>query len=238
MHQKVATKLLKKTILSQMCQNTLDLAENKKSFSAKCSKKSHFWLRIVFRLQKPKNTEGSSFIVKKKISIKMTTTNIILVLTTTTTALIAGLLYGYSCSVNLGLGQLPDAEYISAMQSINRAIQNPLFFISFMGTLLLLPLSTYLHYGQPISTRFWLLLAATVVYIVGVIGVTALGNIPLNTLLEGFNLKSASAETMESERAKFEGAWNQFHSIRTVAAVVSLVLTIVACLNSSVHKTE
>jgi uncharacterized membrane protein len=167
----------------------------------------------------------------------MTSTNIILALATTTTALIAGLLYGYSCSVNIGLGQLPDAEYISAMQSINRAIQNPLFFISFMGTVLLLPISTYLHYEQPVSTRFWLLLAATGVYIVGVIGVTALGNIPLNNMLAMFDLKSASAETMAVERAKFEGAWGQFHTIRTVAAVISLVLTIVACLSSSLHKT-
>ena len=86
----------------------------------------------------------------------MTTTNIILTIAATTTALIAGLLYAYSCSVNIGLGRLADAEYISAMQSINKAIQNPLFFISFMGTLLLLPLCTYLNYGQPLSNRFWL----------------------------------------------------------------------------------
>ena len=57
----------------------------------------------------------------------MTTTNIILTIAATTTALIAGLLYAYSCSVNIGLGRLADAEYISAMQSINKAIQNPLF---------------------------------------------------------------------------------------------------------------
>lgn len=163
----------------------------------------------------------------------MTPTNIILALTTTTTALIAGLLYAYSCSVNIGLGQLPDAEYISAMQAINRAIQNPLFFISFMGTLFLLPLSTYLHYGQPVSTRFWLLLAATVVYILGVIGVTALGNVPLNNMLESFNLKAASLNDMAQQRSKFENAWNQFHTIRTWAAVLVLVLTIVACLNEN-----
>ncbi len=163
----------------------------------------------------------------------MTTTNIILAITTTTAALIAGLLYAYACSVNLGLGQLPDAEYISAMQSINRAIQNPLFFISFMGTVLLLPLSTFLHYGQPVSTRFWLLLAATVVYIIGVIGVTALGNIPLNNMLESFNLKTATLNEMAQQRGKFEGAWNQFHSIRTLAAVLALVLTIIACLSEN-----
>ena len=162
----------------------------------------------------------------------MTTTNIILTITATTTALIAGLLYAYSCSVNIGLGRLVDAEYISAMQSINKAIQNPLFFISFMGTLLLLPLCTYLHYNQPLSNRFWLLLMSTAVYIIGVIGVTALGNIPLNNVLDQFNLSTATAEAIANQRAQFEGAWNRFHTVRTIASIISLVLVIIACLNN------
>jgi uncharacterized membrane protein len=162
----------------------------------------------------------------------MTTTTIVLAITTTTTALIAGLLYAYACSVNIGLGRLADADYIAAMQSINKAIQNPVFFISFMGTLLLLPFSTYLQYGQPISTRFWLLLMATIVYLIGVFGVTILGNIPLNNALDAFDLKSSTAEMIANQRIKFEGAWNQLHTIRTIAAVIALVLTIMACLNN------
>ena len=126
----------------------------------------------------------------------MTIINIILTIAATTTALIAGLLYAYSCSVNIELGRLADAEYISAMQSINKAIQNPLFFISFMGTLLLLPLCTYLHYGQPLSNRFWFLLISTMIYAIGVVGVTALGNVPLNEALDKFNLSSASVGTI------------------------------------------
>ena len=162
----------------------------------------------------------------------MTTTNIILTIAATTTALIAGLLYAYSCSVNIGLGRLADAEYISAMQSINKAIQNPLFFISFMGTLLLLPLCTYLNYGQPLSNRFCLLLISTMIYAIGVVGVTALGNVPLNEALDKFNLSSASVETIADERSKFEGSWNRFHVVRTIASIISLVLVIIACLNN------
>jgi uncharacterized membrane protein len=161
----------------------------------------------------------------------MTTTNIILAITTTTTALIAGLLYAYSCSINIGLGRLSDSEYISAMQSINKAIQNPLFFISFIGTLLLLPMSTYLHFTQPITMRFWLLLSASIVYIVGVIGVTFFGNIPLNNALNLFDIKSANLAEINKQRLDFEGAWNNFHTIRTCASVVALVLTILACLH-------
>lgn len=161
----------------------------------------------------------------------LTAPNIVLVITATTTALMAGLFYSYSCSVNLGLGRLPDAEYITAMQSINRAIQNPVFFISFLGTPLLLPLSTYLNYGQPVSMRFWLLLAATVVYLIGVFGVTVFGNIPLNRMLDVFDVRSASMEEMASQRVKFEGPWNKLNVIRTLASTLAIILVVIACLN-------
>ena len=121
---------------------------------------------------------------------KMTTVNIILLIATTLTALITGLFYGYSCSVNLGLGRLPDREYLAAMQSINKEILNPLFFASFLGTLVLLPLSTYLHKGQPVSSQFTLLLIATLIYAIGVIGITFFGNVPLNDTLAKVNLPS------------------------------------------------
>src|SRR5688572_10813811 len=110
----------------------------------------------------------------------MTFPTIVLIVTGTTTGLIAGLFYAYSCSINPGLGRLPDEAYLTAMQSINKAILNPVFFISFMGTLILLPLCTYLHYRQPVSPKFILLLIATALYLVGVFGVTIFGNVPLN----------------------------------------------------------
>src|SRR5664279_4283382 len=124
----------------------------------------------------------------------MTVSNVILVLTTTCTALMAGLFYSYSCSVVVGLKELNDPGYIAGMQAINRAIQNPVFFTSFFGTLLLLPVSTYLNYYQHPPVRFWLLLMATIIYLTGAFGVTVLGNISLNNALAKFNLDGASAE--------------------------------------------
>src|SRR5688500_13358466 len=109
----------------------------------------------------------------------MAFSTIVLIVTATTTGLIAGLFYAYSCSVNLGLGRLPDGAYLAAMQSINKAILNPVFFATFIGTFLLLPVCTYLHY-KPSSTKFIILLIATTLYVAGVFGVTMFGNVPLN----------------------------------------------------------
>src|SRR5688500_12388138 len=160
----------------------------------------------------------------------MTFANIALLAAAFTTALIAGLFYAYSCSVNAGLGRLPDAGYLAAMQSINRVILNPLFFMSFMGTLILLPISTWLQYSHPASLRFYLLFAATIVYGVGTFGVTMVGNVPLNVALDAFNIQASSAEEISQHRALFEKPWNKLHSIRTIASAIALILVLVACI--------
>ena len=163
----------------------------------------------------------------------MTFANIALLAAAFTTALIAGLFYAYSCSVNGGLGRLPDAGYMAAMQGINREILNPLFFMSFMGTVILLPLATWLQYGHPVSLRFYLLLAATLVYVVGTFGVTMVGNVPLNNALDAFNIQAASAEEISQQRALFEKPWNKLHSIRTIANAIALILVLIACIVKS-----
>ena len=168
----------------------------------------------------------------------MTFANIMLLITALTTALIAGLFYSYSCSVNPGLGKLPDAGYLAAMQSINREILNPLFFMSFMGTLILLPVSTWMQYGNPVPTRFYLLLAATIVYALGTFGVTIMGNVPLNNALDGFQLQSSSPEMLQQQRELFEKPWNRLHSIRTMANAIALILVLLACLSKQEAGTD
>jgi uncharacterized membrane protein len=162
----------------------------------------------------------------------MTFSTIILIVTATTTGLIGGLFYAYSCSVNLGLGRLSDGAYLAAMQSINKAILNPVFFASFIGTLLLLPACTYLHY-KPSSTKFIVLLIATALYVVGVFGVTIFGNVPLNEGLDKIDFSVASIEDISRQRINFEKPWNRLHQIRTVASVITLVLVIIACVSDS-----
>jgi uncharacterized membrane protein len=160
----------------------------------------------------------------------MKATDIILIVTTTFTGLIAGLFFAFSYSVVLGLGKLPDVEYLRAFQHINRAIQNPVFLTCFMGILLLLPLSTYLHYQKPLTPQFWLLLSATIIYLIGVFGITVMGNIPLNNTLDAFNIEGASPQSVRTQRLAFEGTWNNLNIIRTIASTVTLILSVIACM--------
>jgi uncharacterized membrane protein len=160
----------------------------------------------------------------------MTLASITLIVTATTTALIAGLFFAWSCSISAGLSVLTDSEYIAAMQAINRAILNPLFFSCFMGTAILLPISTYQHYSFSPPIEFWLLLFASLIYMVGVMGVTIFGNVPMNEVLDAFNIQTASLQEISAQRAKFEIPWTRLNFIRTISSTASIVLVIIACL--------
>lgn len=166
----------------------------------------------------------------KKPDNRMNMPNFILLLAVLATALIAGLYYSYSCSVNPGLAKLPDTEYVSAMQSINLAIQNPVFFASFFGALLLLPLAAWQQFQAGDKTRCYLLLAAAVIYAFGSMAVTVFGNVPLNNALAGLARTKALPADIHSARLAFEKPWNNLHAIRTIATILSLVLATAACL--------
>ena len=152
-----------------------------------------------------------------------------LVAATVFTSLMAGIFFAFTVSVMPGLGRLSDAGFLNAMQSINREIQNPVFFLVFFGVLLLLPFSVYLHYHADRSV-FLLLIAATGVYFLGTFGVTVLGNVPLNNQLDSFDLARATPDAMQSFRAHFEGKWNMLNNVRTVSNLLSAIMMICACV--------
>lgn len=156
--------------------------------------------------------------------------NISTFLSVVLSGLLAGLFYGYACSVNIGISKLSDLEYLKAMQSINRVILNPAFFISFFGTLLFIPIATWFSYVPNPPIQFYFLLSASVIYAAGVVGVTFIGNVPLNEALAIFDIEKASIPELFSQREKFEAAWNNFHLIRTLAAVSSFILTILSLI--------
>jgi uncharacterized membrane protein len=160
----------------------------------------------------------------------LTIQNSLLFLSVLLSGLISGLLYGYACSVNPGLNKLTDSEYLRAMQSINKEILNPFFFISFIGTLFILPVATLYSKSHATHTCFYLMLAASVTYIIGVVGVTALGNIPLYNTLERLNILSATSSDLSKHRSLFESSWNRYHFIRTLFSILTTAFTITAIL--------
>ncbi len=144
--------------------------------------------------------------------------------------LMAGLFFGWMVSVIPGLSSISDHSYIVTMQSINVAIVNPAFVIPFMLTPAVLALAGLLEYRAGNHRRGWLLGVAAVTYVVGVLGVTVGGNIPLNNSLDAFDLQAASATEIATQRAGYEGPWNRWHLVRTIANAVAFALAAAAAL--------
>lgn len=151
--------------------------------------------------------------------------------------LAAGLFYSYSCSVNPGLKSLADIDYLKSMQSINTAILNPAFFISFMGLLFVYPVTVFkMHHASPPMT-FYLFIISLAIYYVGVFGVTIFCNVPLNDQLASYSLSTATPTEIAAMRRAFETPWNTFHAIRTFASILSFALLIIGLLvKNSPHE--
>ncbi len=147
------------------------------------------------------------------------------------TGLSAGFFYAWSVSVIPGTLKVADTIYLETMQSINRAILNPAFFLIFLGSLILLVTNTIQQYHAGLT--FWLMLAATLIYLVGTIGVTGLGNVPLNDALDALHLNDLSDDKLAQFRQYYELKWNKLHTIRTVFAVISFLLSLLAVFTHS-----
>jgi uncharacterized membrane protein len=153
---------------------------------------------------------------------------LLFLVTALTTGLTAGIFLTWSCSVIPGLGRLSDFNYLSAMQSINRTIQNPVFFSCFFGAAILMPIAVFRSYAGAWMPQWLCLATATGVYLVGVLGVTIFGNVPLNEALDTLRIDAASPQTLSDYRAAFENAWNRLNHVRTVAGVAAFVLLLAA----------
>ncbi|QVI23781.1 DUF1772 domain-containing protein [Nocardia tengchongensis] len=58
-----------------------------------------------------------------------------LIIAAVTTGLLAGVFYAYACSVMIGLGKFDDKTFVEVMNKINVVIVNPVFMLSFLGSL-------------------------------------------------------------------------------------------------------
>ncbi|QCK14276.1 anthrone oxygenase family protein [Mangrovivirga cuniculi] len=143
------------------------------------------------------------------------------------TGLSAGLFYAWSVSVIPGTQKVSDEVYLQTMQSINRAILNPAFFTIFFGSLIVLGISTLLSY-EVNKTLFSLLLASSIIYLVGPLAITGLGNVPLNDQLDNINISELSAGKASEFKQFYETKWNQLHLARTVLSVLSFILAVTA----------
>lgn len=153
--------------------------------------------------------------------------DITLILAILLCSLVAGFLFGFAVVAMPGIGTLKDGEFIRAFQVMDRIIQNnhPLFILVWVGSAVSLLAAAVLGFRPLEGLERLILLAAALIYFLGVQLPTVLINIPLNNQLQRVNVDAVDAAEQQAARAAFEPRWNQWNVIRTILAIlVSLLL--------------
>jgi uncharacterized membrane protein len=139
--------------------------------------------------------------------------------------LVAGIFFAFSAFIMTALGRLPPEGGISAMQSINVAVLNPMFLFVFFGTAvaaLILAVAAFAGWSPSQSPC---LLAGALLYLAGTIFVTMAFNVPLNNRLAAGGAKSAEGASVWKT---YLSAWTAWNHVRTIAALVACALFILA----------
>ena len=135
-------------------------------------------------------------------------------------ALIAGLFYAFSVAVMTGLAKVDDRTFVDTMQRINRAIQNPMFFLTFFGALVLTAgAAVQQRRHGPVAAARWVV-AALVLYAL-VLAVTFGINVPLNDQRDRAGDPDRIAD-LAHVRTRFEGPWVAANLVRALLSTASV----------------
>jgi uncharacterized membrane protein len=140
---------------------------------------------------------------------------------------VGGIFYAFSTFVMAALGRLSSEQGAAAMKAINVTVINPVFMLAFMGTAILclvLAGASLLWWSRPGGM---LILAASLLYLLGCFGVTMLFNVPLNNQL------AAVAPAQEAALwSRYLDLWTAWNHLRTLAPILSAILFTVALLRA------
>lgn len=139
--------------------------------------------------------------------------------------LAAGVFFAFSSFVMSGLARLPAPAGAAAMNAINVTAVTPAFMGLLFGTAAVaLAVAGIALLNWNLDGAAWAL-AASLCYLVGVILVTILFNVPLNDQLAA-TAPGSAAETELWQH--YLHVWVNWNHVRTVAPVASLVLFLMA----------
>lgn len=139
--------------------------------------------------------------------------------------LAAGVFFAFSTFVMAGLARLPPPAGIAAMNAINATAVTPMFMGLLFGTALFaLVLGIVAVMDWDADGASYALLGS-ILYIVGVIVVTAFFNVPLNDRLAAAPPDSAAAAELWQ---RYLSAWVGWNHVRTLAPLGSMALFILS----------
>ncbi len=155
--------------------------------------------------------------------------DILIVATAIACATVGCVFFAFSSFVMPALKRLPPAQGIAAMQSINVMAITPVFMTAVFGTAaacLAVLVPAIANRGRAGSVY---LIIGSLSYLIGCIGVTIAGNVPLNNTLAAVDASSRDAEPVWAAYLQRWTAWNH---LRTLASVIAAGLLTMAVAGS------
>lgn len=123
---------------------------------------------------------------------------------------------------------------VEVMQIINREVFRTVFMALLVAMAALSPLLAACARWGATDANAALLVAAGVIYTVGVSGVTLAFNVPMNVRLD--RMPHTSAETASYWNNTFYPRWTFWNHVRAIASMASAVLYLIASIGlSAVH---
>ncbi|MFI9506161.1 DUF1772 domain-containing protein [Nocardia sp. NPDC052566] len=153
---------------------------------------------------------------------------IALIIAVVVTGLLAGTYYAYATSVMLAMRRLDDKTFVEVFNKINDVIVNPVFMLSFLGSVGLSILAGAFYLRADLRSVLLWIGVGVVLNILSLV-VSAVFNIPLNNHLATAN-DATGAVDFAGLRKDFETpwvAWNIVRGLINTAALVALSLAVV-----------
>lgn len=132
-------------------------------------------------------------------------------------AMLGGVFLAFSDFIMRSLSVTSSPGGLEAMQAINREVYRYVFMALFIG---MVPVSLVLAVGAywKVAKPEPFIVAATI-YIVGVFGITAAFNVPLNKTLAAFD--PASADGLQYWATQYLPRWTAWNTVRTAACLLA-----------------
>ncbi|RFU84580.1 DUF1772 domain-containing protein [Streptomyces triticagri] len=151
----------------------------------------------------------------------------ILFLSIIVTGLLAGVFADWSNTIMPGLGDLDDRTFVLAFQSLDDAINNPLFLGAFTVAPLLIALCAVLQVRAGQRPVLWWILGGLLCYLV--VAVITFGvHLPLNEDIGDAGVPQSAAAAAEARELLDESAWTAWNTVRALAATLSFGCLVLA----------
>lgn len=142
------------------------------------------------------------------------------------TGVVAGVFCGFSTFVMRGLAELPPAQGVAAMKSVNTAAVRPPFMIVFLGSTVLCAVVAVVTFVLWPDEGTAELLVGSGLFLFGSFGVTAAANVPRNDALTRVEAGSAEADAYWPRYVREWTRWNHVRTVASAGACLAYVLAL------------